>query len=81
MKTPDHLLSPEERAFPQYVHIPMGGGASRLSILGGMSLRDYFAMAALQGVLASGSMNIDSYEGAAKEAYRFANAMLKAREE
>ena len=52
----------------------------------GMTLRDYFAAAALQGNLASQSIDVGYYDGkdswnkAAKEAYQAADAMLKARE-
>jgi hypothetical protein len=52
----------------------------------GMTLRDYFAAAALQGNLASQSIDIGYYDGldgwnkAAKDAYKAADAMLKARE-
>jgi hypothetical protein len=53
---------------------------------GGMTLRDYFAAAALQGNLASQSIDIGYYDGAdswdkaATDAYQAADAMLKARE-
>lgn len=46
--------------------------------LGGMTLRDYFAAAALQGMLVNG---LYSFGGAAKDAYAFADAMLEARDE
>jgi hypothetical protein len=52
----------------------------------GMTLRDYFAAAALQGNLASQSIDVGYYDGldgwnkAAKDAYQAADAMLKARE-
>jgi hypothetical protein len=52
----------------------------------GMTLRDYFASAALQGNLASQSIDVGYYDGldgwnkAAKDAYKAADAMLKARE-
>ena len=52
----------------------------------GMTLRDYFAAAALQGNLAGQSVDVGYYEGkdawnkAAKDAYAVADAMLKARE-
>lgn len=51
----------------------------------GMSLRDYFAAAALQGNLAGQSIDVGYYEGkdaynkAAEDAYAVADAMLKAR--
>jgi hypothetical protein len=49
-------------------------------------MRDYFAAAALQGNLASQSIDVGYYDGedawnkAAKDAYKAADAMLKARE-
>jgi len=52
----------------------------------GMTLRDYFAAAALQGNLASQSIDVGYYDGAdswnkaATDAYKAADAMLKARE-
>lgn len=45
---------------------------------GGMTLRDYFAAKALQGLI-SNSLN-GTPDGAAKIAYEFADAMLKHRE-
>lgn len=45
----------------------------------GMSLRDYFAAKAMQGLMAS-SANPESMEAAAKWSYNLADAMLKARE-
>ena len=53
----------------------------------GMTLRDYFAAAALQGNLASQSTDVGYYDGedswkkAATDAYKAADAMLKARED
>jgi len=50
-----------------------------------VSLRDYFAAAALQGNLAGQSIDVGYYEGkdawnkAAEDAYAVADAMLKAR--
>lgn len=52
----------------------------------GITVRDYFAAAALQGNLAGQSIDVGYYEGkdawnkAAKDAYAVADAMLKARE-
>lgn len=47
----------------------------------GMSLRDYFAASAAQGMLASGRVNIDkvSRSSIAEYAYEHADAMLAAR--
>jgi hypothetical protein len=50
----------------------------------GMTTRDYFAAAALQGLLANYRYIFDRGEmqhGAAKDAYSFADAMLAARKE
>ena len=44
----------------------------------GMTLRDYFAAAALHGILANGGGSWDEHD--AKHAYLCADAMLKARE-
>lgn len=44
----------------------------------GMTLRDYFAAAALQGLMADGGGT--SWDDDAKAAYRAADAMIKARE-
>jgi hypothetical protein len=52
------------------------GDRSRLY---GMSLRDYFAAAALQGVLANPA-RFDGWTESAERAYRFADAMLEQRE-
>jgi hypothetical protein len=63
-----------------------GGPAFPVECLSiGMTLRDYFAAAALQGNLAGQSIDVGYYEGkdawnkAAKDAYAMADAMLKAR--
>ena len=45
----------------------------------GMSLRDYFAAAALQGMVAHDSYLNGSVEDQAKQAYLQADAMLEAR--
>jgi hypothetical protein len=44
----------------------------------GLSIRDYFAAAALQGLLAEGGCA--SWDADAESAYKAADAMLKARE-
>lgn len=48
---------------------------------GGMTIRDYFAAAAMQGVLSNSStkFNEDCMKGLAKGAYEIADAMLEAR--
>ena len=51
------------------------------SIETGMSLRDYFAAKALNGLLASwGEHDVTDYDEFAHDAYMAADAMLKARE-
>jgi len=45
----------------------------------GMSLRDYFAAAALQGMLANGGGGTSTLEGDAALVYRYADAMLAER--
>lgn len=46
----------------------------------GMTLRDYFAAAALTGILSENMELCDSYGQAGKRAYDFADAMLAERE-
>lgn len=73
-------------AFP-HIERPVGWDANgKTSIVerwtkGGMSLRDYFAGAALQGLLASTDPSRHvTFESYAECAYHHADAMLKARE-
>ena len=46
----------------------------------GMTLRDYFAAKAMQGIFASDPVSTMTNERIAKESYDLADAMLKARE-
>lgn len=64
-------------AFPgvQY-QSPAGGGTHIMTIVGGMTLRDYFAARVLAQCLENCSTNAR----AAEEAYIIADAMIKARE-
>ena len=63
-----------------------GGAAFHNEYTDGMSLRDYFAAKAMQGMIASGkilmidNMRTDN-EGYSKMAYSIADTMLKEREE
>ncbi len=75
-------------AFPQvetnYVG-ERGDYEMRVESLGGMTLRDYFAAKALQGLLATGEDfrnqdGRDGWEWHALAAYSMADAMLEARE-
>lgn len=45
----------------------------------GMTLRDYFAAKAMQGIIAKYGNTLQSPETTAKEAYEMANAMLEER--
>jgi hypothetical protein len=66
-------------AFPCiYYSDPIGSIGPQLTIKGGMTLRDYFAAAAMQGILADGGGA--SWDDDAKNAFKAADAMLKARE-
>jgi hypothetical protein len=67
-------------AFPSVDYSePIGSIGPQLTIKGGATLRDYFAAAALQGILADGGGA--SWDDDAKNAFKAADAMLKAREE
>jgi hypothetical protein len=65
-------------AFPSQALGTDGLPVSELS--GGMTLRDYFAGQALIAVIERGSGCNFSYEDYGKEAYKFADGMIKARE-
>ncbi len=63
----------EEFAFPhttEHLHQP---------VTAGMTLRDYFAAKAMQGMLAESGGGASSNEDLAEFAYHIADAMLKAR--
>lgn len=57
---------------------PINGGLPYTPEIDGMTLRDYFAAKAMQGMLAGGRTG-DDYVAAL--AYRYADAMLKARQQ
>ena len=68
-------------AFPRAGYPPVGSGQ-----VDGMSLRDYFAAKALEGMLAypgdqqrGSHHNNNDHEGVADMAYAYADAMLKER--
>ena len=70
-------------AFPQNTKIVLPAGQEiHQGFMGGMTLRDYFAAKALNGLLA-GTLTPDciwSQDEVAETAYNMADAMLKARE-
>lgn len=66
-----------EHAFPLY--IPSIPGAQEF-VFYGMSLRDYFAAAAMQGALSRESWSGEDAD-IAKGAYQMADAMMKARKQ
>jgi hypothetical protein len=47
----------------------------------GMALRDYFAAKAMQGIVSKEKSHVSWVDEYAKNAYKMADAMLKAREE
>ena len=70
-------------AFPcVYYSEPIGSIGPQLTIKGGLSIRDYFAAAALQGLIASrGSMSTRFLaEDDASYVFEIADAMIRARE-
>ena len=67
---------------PAFPSTEVAVGPNGLSRQDGMSLRDYFAAAALQGIISQyTSDQPPNVNAMAKEAYLCADAMLKAREE
>jgi hypothetical protein len=62
-------------AFPQQVGVAADGS----TFFEGLSLRDYFAAKAMQGILQYASHFDGPWEFEAKAAYKIADAMLKAR--
>ena len=66
-------------AFPGVEYkAPIGGGSHMMTIVGGMTLRDYFAAKALSGLVVNGD-NFDLQKLTAYS-YEIADAMLRARE-
>jgi hypothetical protein len=66
-------------AFPGVKYKQPGGvGVSVMTIVGGMTLRDYFAAKAMQSVIARGDDT--NRPGMAEWSYAMADAMMKVRE-
>ena len=65
-------------AFPQH---GFDNIAEKFTSQGGMTLRDYFAAKAMQAIVSNDATFSTKYVGlAAKDAYVYADAMLKARD-
>ena len=73
----DHIPDPTKMINDGGPAFPRTGADGHTSPQSGMSLRDYFAAAVLQGNLIEPTANNDEV---AKWAYSLADAMLKARE-
>ncbi len=58
-----------------------GGPAFPVGLSAGMTLRDYFAAKAMEGVLSRPTAGLLNAEDIAPAVYRMADAMLKARSE
>jgi hypothetical protein len=71
------VLEMIQNAFPEYERQQPGE-----RLYPGMTLRDYFAAVALQGIISGLATELlaDSHDQVAGDAYRFADAMLRARE-
>ena len=54
--------------------------ASKFNVQG-MTLRDYFAAKAMQGIISTNTSFLHNPEQLAKKAFEFADAMLKAKEQ
>ena len=66
-------------AFPQNTKIVLGAGQEiHQGFMGGMTLRDYFAAKAMQGLLSTEDEESTTI-GVAQASYILADAMLKAR--
>ena len=63
---------------PAFPHTTQWDGITPAINYHGISMRDYFAAAAMQGILAEGGGA--SWDDDAKNAFKAADAMLKARE-
>jgi hypothetical protein len=66
------MMSIEQPAFPTWVN--------KQDMTSGMTLRDFFATAAMQGMV-SAEINTNNVWSLAKDAYKIADAMLTVRKE
>jgi len=69
-----------ERAFPQVFERTMDDGTKATTVRYGMTLRDYFAAKAMQGMFCHDTSFVKEWQDqAARDAYAMADAMLEAR--
>jgi hypothetical protein len=68
-----------EPAFPNIDYERTGMSYATPVINGGMSLLDYMAEQALQGILADPWTSTETFSQVAEEAYQYADVMLEAR--
>ena len=67
------------RAFPMVFEKIVGEGMKEINIQKGMTIRDYFAAKAMQGMLAESGGGASTNAELAVFAYRIADEMMKAR--
>ena len=68
-------------AFPQNTKLVHAAGQEvHQGFMGGMTLRDYFAAKAMQGILAKWGTGLPPSDMTVEASYAYADAMLKARE-
>jgi hypothetical protein len=70
------MSNKQQSAFPH----PKDGGAWGNDPVPGLSIRDYFAAKAMQGVLSSPNYGVYGEDALAALAYKIADAMLRERE-
>ena len=73
------MSAPINDGGPAFPHTTQWDGITPAINYHGISMRDYFAAAALQGILADGGGA--SWDDDAKNAFKASDAMLKARKE
>lgn len=72
------------KAFPEVEYVKPGDGigAHIMTVHGGMDLRDYFAAKAMQAIVSTvPHLKTICVNDCAEEAYLYADAMMKAREQ
>lgn len=73
------ILELDGPAFPLHPNLPPALGLGRSDTDAGMTLRDYFAAKAIQGMLARGMPDYEDWTSFANYAYAQADEMLRAR--